>query len=402
VVRPVRIRGKGFRGRDDGQASPFRRERPGVRALVFGAQTAAVAGVALLAFLPVLTGGESWLARLAALACAAALSGGHLAWFAYGSFPRPALVLVVQAALGFGPLLQFGASWSTASAFFAGGLLLAYPPARAVPGALLACVVAGLVSAWPGGSVDMGAAGAVTAGVAAITLFGLGTAVRLVDERDEQVRELKRQAIIEERKQFSRDLHDLLGLSLSAITLKGELVDRLVLARPAQAKEELAELLVMSRRALADVRTIAAGYRELSLDDECRAAAEVLSAAGTRVTLARSGIGDLPPRVATALVTVLREGVTNVVRHSTASWCAFSVSTEDGKAWLEIVNDGAGGAADGGVDSGAGLCNLRDRVEVLKGTLTAEVGPDGTHRLLVAIPVGSPRHSRPPAGEPAR
>jgi len=354
---------------------------------VLGAQAVAAAGVALLAFLPVLAGGGSWLERLAALACAVALSGGHLVWFAYGSVARPALVLVVQAALGFGPLLQFGGSWSTAIGFFAAGLLLVCPPPGAVAGALPACVVAGLVSAWPGGSVVSGVAGAVTAGVAALTLFGLGTAARLVDERDDEVRELKRQSIAEERKRFSRDLHDLLGLSLSAITLKGELVDRLVATRPAQAKEELAELLVMSRRALADVRTIAAGYRQLSLEEECRAAADVLSAAGTRVTVARSGVDDLPPRVATTLGTALREGVTNVVRHSTASWCAFSVSAEDGTAWLEIVNDGAAGAADCGADSGSGLRNLRDRLDDLNGTLTAEAGPDGTHRLLVAIPL---------------
>ncbi|MFF1611644.1 sensor histidine kinase [Amycolatopsis sp. NPDC058278] len=385
----MRIRGTGVQRQASGQ-SPARleQERPGVRALVFGAQPAAVTGVALLAFLPVLTARESWLDRLAALACLAALAGGHVIWFAHGRAGHRAVVLASQAVLGFVPLLQFGAQWSPASGFFAGGLLLAFPPSRGVPAALLACAAAGLGSAWPGGSVHAGVAGAVTAGVAALTLFGLGTSARLVAERDAEVRELKRQAIAEERKRFSRDLHDLLGLSLSAITLKGELVDRLMPARPAQAKDELAELLVMSRRALADVRTIAAGYRELSLEKECRAAADVLSAAGTRVTVARSGVDDLPPRVATTLATALREGVTNVVRHSTASWCAFSVSTEDGTAWLEIVNDGAAGPAGGGADSGAGLRNLRDRINVLNGTLTTEAGPDGTHRLLVAIPLG--------------
>jgi two-component system sensor histidine kinase DesK len=106
------------------------------------------------------------------------------------------------------------------------------------------------------------------------------------------------------------------------------------------------------------------------------------------VTVARSGVGDLPPEVATVLAMVLREGVTNVLRHSSASWCAFSVSTEDGMAWLEIVNDGAAGAAGDSVDSGAGLRNLHDRVAALDGTLTTETA-DGTHRLLAAIPVRS-------------
>ncbi|MEQ0565906.1 histidine kinase [Amycolatopsis sp. NEAU-NG30] len=381
----MRTLGRGFRESDDGSASPCGEKRAGFRTLVYGAQTVAAAGVALLVFLSVLTGRESWFARLLALACAAALAVVHLTWFAGGRAPRAALI--AQALLGFGPMLPLGAAWSTATGFFAGGLLLAYPPVRAVPGALATCLAAGVVSAWHGVSVHAGLAGAVTSGVAALTLFGLGSAARLVAERDGEVRELKRRVVAEERERFARDLHDLLGLSLSAITLKGELVDRLVVGRPAQAREELAELLVMSRRALADVRTISAGYRELSLDDECRAAADVLSAAGIRVTVARSGIGDLPREVATALATMLREGVMNVMRHSTAHWCAFSVSTEDGTAWLEIVNDGATGAAGGGAGSGAGLRNVHDRVEALGGTLTRETGADGTHRLVVAIPV---------------
>ncbi|UOX89459.1 histidine kinase [Amycolatopsis sp. FBCC-B4732] len=396
MVYPVRVRGARLRRR----TAPLAGERQESRALVLGAQAVAAVGVAVLAALPVLTGAQPWFLKPIALVCAAGLVAGHLAWFARGRVRRPWLALTVQAVLGFGPLLALGEPWSTAGGFFAGGLLLVSPPARAVPWALLACVVAGVVSAlpgWPAGLLDAGVGSAVSAGVAALSLFGLATAARVVAGRAEEVCELKRRTIAEERMRFSRDLHDLLGLSLSAITLKGELVDRMVPGKPELAKAELAELLVMSRRALADVRTIAAGYRELSLEEECRAAADVLSAAGTRVTVARSGIGELPPPVATTLGTVLREGVTNVVRHSTASWCAFSVSTEDGTAWLEIVNDGAGGAGGGGAGSGAGLRNLGDRVAAMNGTLTTEVGQDGTHRLLVAIPVGSVRRERPKA-----
>ncbi|VVJ20363.1 Two-component system sensor histidine kinase [Amycolatopsis camponoti] len=384
MAYPVRIRGR-FRVRvaPAGEAG-----QPDFRALVAAGPVAAAAAVALMASFPVLAERQSWVSWLLALACAGALAGVHLTAFAHGRVRRPGLVLGVQALLGYVPMLQLGALWSTASGFLAGGLLLALRPARALPAAGLVCVAAGLVTARGTASADAGFAAVVSAGVAALVLFGAGAAVRLVAEREEERRELKRSAIAEERKRFSRDVHDLLGLSLSAITLKGELVDRLVIGQPGRAKEELAELLTMSRRALADVRTVAAGYRELSLDDECRAAAAVLSAAGTRVTVARSGTGDLPPEVATALAAVLREGVTNVVRHSTASWCAFSVSKEDGTAWLEIVNDGAGGAGGGGAESGSGLRNLVDRVESLGGTLATEVGAGGTHRLLAAVPVG--------------
>jgi two-component system sensor histidine kinase DesK len=236
-------------------------------------------------------------------------------------------------------------------------------------------------------SVATGLTVAVVAVVVALVLFGTGTAARLLSEREKERQELKQHVVAEERKRFSRDMHDLLGLSLSAITLKGELVDRLLITRPQVAKEELAELLVMSRRALADVRAIAAGYRELSLDDEYRAVADVLSAAGIRVTAARSGTSELPPDVAGTLAAVLREGVMNVVRHSSATWCAFSVSTADGTAWLEIVNDGVRTCERLDADSGFGLRNLRRRVEALGGALVAEVQPDGTHRLAAAIPV---------------
>ncbi|MEV6623189.1 histidine kinase [Amycolatopsis sp. NPDC051106] len=362
--------------------------RPDFRALVVGGPPVAAAAVALMASLPVLAGRQSWVSWLLALSGAAALAGVHLAAFKPGRFRRPGLALGAQALLAYGPMLQLGALWSTASGFFAGGLLLAVRPARALPAAGLVCVVAGLVSARGTASADAGFAAVTSAGVAALVLFATGAAARLIAEREEERHELQRRAIAEERKRFSRDVHDLLGLSLSAITLKGELVDRLVIGQPGRAKEELAELLTMSRRALADVRTVAAGYRELSLEDECRAAAAVLSAAGIRVTVARSGTDNLPPEVATALAAVLREGVTNVVRHSTASWCALSVSKDDGTVWLEIVNDGAGHAAGGGAGSGSGLRNLADRVESLGGTLATETGPDGTHRLLAAVPVG--------------
>ncbi|MEV6878437.1 histidine kinase [Amycolatopsis sp. NPDC051128] len=363
--------------------------QPVFHALVAGAPVVAAAGVALMASLPVLAGREPWISWLLALACAAAQAGVYLAAFAPGRVRRPGLALAAQALLGYLPMLQLGAPWSTAGGFFAGSLLLAVRPAMALPAAALVCVVAGLVSARGTASVDAGFAAAVSAGVAALLLFAAGAAARLITEREEERRELKRSAIAEERKRFSRDVHDLLGLNLSAITLKGELIDRLVIGQPGRAKEELAELLTMSRRALADIRKVAAGYRELSLDDECRAAAAVLNVAGTRVTVARSGTEDLPSEVANALAAVLREGVTNVMRHSTASWCAFSVSKEDGTAWLEIVNDGAGGAGcDGGAGSGSGLRNLVDRVESLGGTLATEVDAGGTHRLLAAIPLG--------------
>ena len=400
---PVRISGTGLAARtvsaaqepdetDETQDAAARGQRD-FRRLVAGGRFAGAVAVGLLVPFFTLTGREPWPAQVSAAGYTAALVVVYLAGLGQGRARRPVPALIVLAALSWLPMLQLGVRWAVASGFFAGGLLLVTRPARAVPAAVFVCLSAGLLvalSGRPSVAVLDGLTAAAVTTVAAAALFGSAAAARLAAEREAEGRELARRAVVEERQRFSRDMHDLLGLSLSAITLKGELVDRLVLGRPAVAKEELAELLVMSRRALADVRAVAAGYRELSLDDECRAVVAVLTAAGLRVTSARAGTGDLPPHVASTLAAVLREGVTNVVRHSSATWCAFSVSTSDGTAWLEIVNDGViqfDGIAGAPACSGAGLANLSRRVEALGGEFTAEAEPDGTHRLVAAIPV---------------
>ncbi|MEA5366980.1 histidine kinase [Amycolatopsis sp., V23-08] len=401
MVVPVRISGVGLAARtvaaadepDEPEETPAAvaaRGQRDFRHLVTGARFVAAVAVGLLVPAFTLTGREPWPAQLSAAGYTAALVVVYLAGLGRGRARRPVPALILLAALSGLPMLQLGVRWAVASGFLAGGVLLVARPARAVPAVVLVCLAAGLLVALPEPPVaavfDGLTAAAVTA-VAGAALFGSATAARLVAEREAEVHELKRRTVAEERRRFSRDMHDLLGLSLSAITLKGELVNRLVLTRPAAAKEELAELLVMSRRALADVRAVAAGYRELSLDDECRAVVDVLTAAGVRVTSSRAGTGDLPPRVAGTLAAVLREGVTNVVRHSSATWCAFSVSTSDGTAWLEIVNDGVGAFAGGPAGSGSGLVNLARRVEALGGRFTAAAEPDGTHRLVAEIPV---------------
>jgi two-component system sensor histidine kinase DesK len=398
VAIPVRISGIGLAARtvaaadepDEIRAAVEARGQRDFRRLVAGARFVAAVAVGLLVPAFTLTGREPWPAQVSAAGYTVALVVVYLAGLGHGRAHRPVLALILLAALSWLPMLQLGLRWAVASGFLAGGVLLVARPARAVPAAVFVCLSAGLLVALPERppvAVLDGLTAAAATAVAAAALFGSAAAARLAAEREAEGRELKRRAVVEERKRFSRDMHDLLGLSLSAITLKGELVGRLILVRPATAKEELAELLVMSRRALADVRAVAAGYRELSLDDECRAVADVLTAAGVRVTSARAGTGDLPPQVASALAAVLREGVMNVVRHSSATWCAFSVSTSDGTAWLEIVNDGVGAFAGGPADSGSGLANLSRRVEALGGKFTAEAEPDGTHRLVAAIPV---------------
>lgn len=367
-----------------------------LRRLVFSVYAGVCAGIALLAVLTPLAHSPSWPPRLAVAGYGAASVAVHLIAFAAGQVRFRVLTLMVQAGLGFLPLVQFGASWSLLTGFFAGGVLLALKPIVAVPVWALVSGLAGVLSARgapPGVSVLDGLAGGLFVAVAALALFGLAWFARLAAERDETRRELVRRVVTEERQRFSRDTHDLLGLSLSAITLKGELTARLIESHPQQASEELAEILAMSRKALSDVRLVAAGYRELSLDEECAAAAAMLRAAGIEVVVERGPAGLSGP-VATTLATVLREGVTNVVRHSNAGRCELLVRVEDGSVSLMVINDGVllGQEPD---PHSAGLCNLAYRVGLLGGELAAGMGPDGTHRLCARVPLRSPRRRIP-------
>ncbi|WP_410672066.1 sensor histidine kinase [Amycolatopsis sp. cmx-4-68] len=367
------------------------RLRPAFRRFVSGAHAAAAAGIVVLVALSPAVGNGTWPARLTAFACAAALFTAHLRGFGFGRARGRRFALVAQAGLGFLPALVLGPSWTVLSGFFAAGLLAAVRPVRAVSGAVLVCLAAGVLAARPWdatGSVRAGLVAALAATVVTLALHGLTTSARLATEGDVDRFEIERRVVAEERRRFSRDMHDVLGLSLSAITLKGEVVGKHFADRPEQAMAELADLLVMSRKALADVRAVAAGYREMSLPDECGAAAGVLRAAGIEPLMEQSAV-ELPSDVGAALATVLREGVTNVVRHSKASWCRCSLRTVGGAAVLQVVNDGvtAFAFAEPAGERGVGLRNLHYRVDALGGKLTACVQPDGTHRLTARIPL---------------
>ncbi|MET9002775.1 histidine kinase [Amycolatopsis sp. Hca4] len=349
-------------------------------------------GIGLLGLLGPLREVRSWPVSLAAAGYAVALVAVHLVGFGYGRirFRGPALVL--QAVLGLVPVLQLGVAWSVLSSFFVGSVLLVARPVVSLPVLVVVSSGVGLLSAdagAPGESVPDGLHGAALTAVAAVAVFGLAWFVRLAAEREHGRRTLAAQVVAEERMRFARDTHDLLGLSLSAITLKVELVRRLVDTQPAQAQQELTELVTMSRKALADVRSVAAGHRELSLADECAAAAAVLTSAGVTVRFDRVLPDQLPEAVATTFATVLRESVTNVVRHSKASWCEFAIGADRDEAWLRVANDGVlpGGSPECGEERGWGLRNLEHRVGLLGGELTAGTQPGGTHLLHAGVPL---------------
>lgn len=216
---------------------------------------------------------------------------------------------------------------------------------------------------------------------------------RLRAEREELARAA---AASEERLRIARDLHDLLGHTLSLIALKSELAGRLVAAAPERAAAEIGDVEAAARRALHEVREAVAGYRQMSLAGELEAARQLLAAAGITFTLEGEAPG-LPADTEAALSWALREGVTNVIRHSRARRCAIRLERHADRAAVEIRDDGraeAGrwrrtrdtdGQADGRI--GSGLRGLEERVRALGGELMAGPEPGVGFRLAVSLPV---------------
>jgi two-component system sensor histidine kinase DesK len=216
--------------------------------------------------------------------------------------------------------------------------------------------------------------------------------------------ELARTAVAEERLRISRDLHDLLGHSLSLITLKSELAGRMIESDPQRAAREIAELEAVARRSLAEVRQAVTSYRQPSLAAELAAARRMLAAAGIDCRIEAPGSYDLPPEVDALLAWTVREGSTNIVRHSGARHAMITVTVTGASAGAELTDDGARpagrGTPDGGPGAtrapgtagelgapGSGLAGLAERAGRLGGTLLAGAGEHGGFRVRVTVPV---------------
>ncbi len=203
-------------------------------------------------------------------------------------------------------------------------------------------------------------------------------------------RELARLAVIEERERLSRDLHDLLGQTLSMITLKSELARHLVTEEPERCAQEISEIERVARQTLREVREAVAGYRQPTLASELEGARQLLEAAGISYQI--DPIQEvLPPDLDAALAWTVREGVTNVIRHSRARQCRIHVTHTNDTIGVEVLSDGGRRAQAASVARpGLGLAGLRERVCRLGGDL--EAGPhvlEGKDyfRLSVALPL---------------
>lgn len=223
----------------------------------------------------------------------------------------------------------------------------------------------------------------LVAGVLSVMIGGINVHDAEVRRRDEALRrsqaEVERLAQVAERERIGRDLHDLLGHTLSLITLKAELAARLLERDPVAAGREVREVEAISRRALSEVRQAVLGYRAEGLAAEIERAGSALAAAGIEC---RRDVSPLALDADTdrTLAFALREATTNVLRHAAARSCAISLAAEEQAVRLEVADDGRGGAS----PDGAGLAGMRERVALLGGRVERD-GGDGT-RLTVIVP----------------
>jgi two-component system, NarL family, sensor histidine kinase DesK len=219
---------------------------------------------------------------------------------------------------------------------------------------------------------------ALSTALAGTTIFGVTATARRGRQLAVAQQDLARLAVVEERGRVARDLHDLLGHSLTVVTLKAQLAARLVESDPARAAAEMEEVERLSRDALADVRAALAGYREASLGTELAGARQALAAAGIAAHLPAAVDERLPAELRELFAWAVREGVTNVVRHAGATACWVELSPVE----LVVSDDGRGRAA--GREDGSGLTGLTERALRAGAVVSTGASSAGGFRLSVA------------------
>jgi two-component system, NarL family, sensor histidine kinase DesK len=284
----------------------------------------------------------------AALIAEAALIG--LGYYSIGGFASALLIYLAVMAVF---LLPIRAGWAVVAV------------------AIVASVAVPAIRGWrPDGSL------AFQIFVSALAAFGVTQLIQRNMQLAAARNELTRLALADERNRFARDLHDILGHSLTVVAVKAELAGRLASLDPVRAEAEIGDVERIARQALADVRSAAAGYRVVTLDGELASARTALAAAGIEADLPDHDISGIPRLRQELFGWAVREGVTNVIRHSGATRCVIRVSPDE----VEISDDGAGPgqcprtrAAQAGepdaLPSGHGLSGLRERAAAAGATI---------------------------------
>ena len=242
-------------------------------------------------------------------------------------------------------------------------------------------------------------------------VIGVMVAVeRINQERDAVLRlshdEVRRLASLAERERIGRDLHDLLGHTLSMVALKSDLAGRLLERDPSAARREIGEVSRVAREALSQVRRAVSGIRAAGIAAELASARLLLETDGVAFDYRfEDGLtgSALPPGVECALAMTVREAATNIQRHARARRAQASFAMEGGEAVLRIVDDGRGGA----IVPGNGLSGMRERIEGLRGRLRIGPGKDGGTTIEARVPLAanddaaSTANDRPLRPEPA-
>ncbi|MFF2541392.1 sensor histidine kinase [Kitasatospora sp. NPDC058063] len=303
--------------------------------------------------------------------------------------------LVVHGVLTYLPFLLFDGAWVGIPGSFAGSVLLTV----ALPRSWVLFVV--LVAAqYPlcaalGGNPGQCVNASVSTAVGGIVVYGVARLADLTAELRAARTELAELAVDRERLRFARDLHDLLGSSLSVAALKCQLAERLAAEEPERARAEIAEVLALVRQAMADARRLPSGDLGMSLAREARSAVSALRSAGIGVEVELDCEG-LRPELDAVLATVLREAVTNLLRHSAARRCGIRAGRDEfGAVRLVVSNDGVppepGGApreeggGPGSEGGGHGIGNLTVRLRAVGGRLTAERDGAGWFHLTAVV-----------------
>lgn len=306
-----------------------------------------------------------WPWSVAALVLLAAVPVGWFSvnWISAFWFPLAAAVMVLRART---------ALWLMAGALLVQGVVAAWATFAADDGPLAILVVT--------------AYNVVFLGFGVAALYGSALLVNQINALHATRADLARSAVSGERRRMSRDLHDLVGQSLSAISLKGDLAHRLLPARRADALREVEEIAVIARQAFHDVRAVARAEHAVSLRAELDGAVALLEAGGIEV---RTDLA-LPPlteQTSALFGWAVREATTNILRHSKAQRCWLTGRADGALLRLEIVNDGIGPAAPA---TGSGLAGLTERARALGGQVSHEQGRS-RFRLVVEVPTGAGR-----------
>lgn len=200
--------------------------------------------------------------------------------------------------------------------------------------------------------------------------------------------EIEHLAKVAERERIARDLHDVLGHTLSLIIVKSTLASKLLDKYPQRARQEIADIEKVSREAMAEIRSTLRGYTTYKLGDEMQRAKATLNSAGVSVESTATEV-KLSAAQESVVALIMREAVTNVVRHAQARTCRLSLGTNNGNCVVEIEDDGRGGFQ----VEGNGVRGMRERIEALGGTLARDT-VQGT-KLRFEFPLNPPSNGKP-------